>query len=114
MRTPTAIPYNLPSCGGWPQALSRRRPTRGGGVMECEQIVAMIETGLGEAEVRVSSDDGTHFDAVVVAAAFEGQSRLRRHQLVYAALGPSMGREIHAMSIKAYTPEEWRQARAAG
>ena len=60
------------------------------------------------AQVRVQSDDDTHFEAVIVAAAFEGKRSIQRHQLVYAALGPRMGREIHALSIQAYTPQEWQ------
>ena len=41
------------------------------------------------------------------ARAFEGLRPLARHQLVYRALGERMGREIHALSIEAYTPQEW-------
>jgi len=48
-----------------------------------------------------------------VGAAFEGLRPLARHQLVYRALGERMGREIHALSIEAYTPQEWA-ARSAG
>jgi acid stress-induced BolA-like protein IbaG/YrbA len=73
------------------------------------EVAALIRTGLPEAEVRVASDDDTHFEAVIVARAFAGQRSLARHQLVYATLGARMGREIHALSIKAYTPEEWAE-----
>jgi acid stress-induced BolA-like protein IbaG/YrbA len=59
----------------------------------------------------VLSDDGTHFEAVVVAPQFEGKRPLQRHQLVYAGLGEKMGREIHALSIQAYTPAEWQAER---
>jgi acid stress-induced BolA-like protein IbaG/YrbA len=48
----------------------------------------------------------------VVAAEFEGRRSLQRHQLVYATLGPRMGREIHALSIQAFTPDEWQAARS--
>jgi acid stress-induced BolA-like protein IbaG/YrbA len=73
------------------------------------EVAALIRTGLPEAEVRVASDDDTHFEAVIVARAFAGKRSLARHQLVYATLGARMGREIHALSIKAYTPEEWAE-----
>jgi stress-induced morphogen len=56
--------------------------------------------------VRVESDDNTHFSARVVAREFTGQRSVARHQLVYRALGALMGREIHALSIEALTPEE--------
>jgi len=52
--------------------------------------------------------DGHHFEALVVAAAFEGLNRVRRHQLVYAALGERMRQEIHALSMRTLTPAEWR------
>jgi len=56
----------------------------------------------------VATDDQTHYEAVVVAPQFEGKRPLQRHQLVYAGLGARMGREIHALSIQAYTPAEWQ------
>ncbi|MGA9854449.1 MAG: BolA family protein [Gammaproteobacteria bacterium] len=65
--------------------------------------------GLPAAEVSVSSDDGTHFAAEVIAASFNGKPSLVRHQMVYAALGERMGREIHALSLRTLTPDELRQ-----
>ena len=50
--------------------------------------------------------DGRHFEAVIVSTAFEGRSRVERHRLVYAALGDRMRERVHALSIKALTPEE--------
>lgn len=52
--------------------------------------------------------DGQHFQALVVSSQFAGKSRVQRHQLVYAALGERMREEIHALSIRTLTPEEWR------
>jgi BolA family transcriptional regulator, general stress-responsive regulator len=49
---------------------------------------------------------GGHFDLTIVSAQFAGQSTLARHRLVYAALGPLMRREIHALAIRAYAPGE--------
>ncbi len=62
---------------------------------------------LLQPEVTVRSDDDTHFEAVVVAPQFVGKRPLARHQVVYATLGEAVGREIHALSIQAHTPEEW-------
>jgi acid stress-induced BolA-like protein IbaG/YrbA len=78
--------------------------------MTAEEVTRLIEAGVPDARVRVLTDDDTHFEAVVIAPAFEGRRPLQRHQLVYAALGPRMGREIHALSIQAYTPSEWQAA----
>jgi len=77
--------------------------------MQIEEIEALIRSTLDIAELDVRSDDGVHFSAVVVSPEFEGLRQLQRHQLVYKALGERMGREIHALSIRALTPTE-RQA----
>ncbi|MGH8210271.1 MAG: BolA family protein [Steroidobacteraceae bacterium] len=74
--------------------------------MNPEQIAKLIRTALPEAQVRVESDDNTHFTARVVSREFIGKRSLARHQLVYKALGESMGGAIHALSIEALTPEE--------
>ncbi|MEM6514043.1 MAG: BolA/IbaG family iron-sulfur metabolism protein [Pseudomonadota bacterium] len=74
--------------------------------MQPENIEKLIRDGLAGAEVRVMSDDNTHFEAIVIAADFEGKRPLARHQMVYATLGELMGGEIHALSIKALTPAE--------
>jgi len=76
--------------------------------MTAPEVAALIRAGLPQAEIRVHSDDDTHFEAVIVAKEFAGKRSIARHQLVYAALGARMGREIHALSIRAYTPEEWQ------
>jgi len=77
--------------------------------MHPEQVAELIRKGLPGAEVRVESDDNTHFAARVVSADFTGKRPIARHQLVYRTLGELMGREIHAMSIEALTPEEARR-----
>jgi acid stress-induced BolA-like protein IbaG/YrbA len=66
----------------------------------------MIRAGLPGATVQVESDDNTHFASRVVAAQFAGLRPIARHQLVYKTLGELVGREIHALSIEALTPEE--------
>ena len=74
--------------------------------MSPEDVARLIRAGLPGAQVRVESDDNTHFAARIVAREFAGKRSLARHQLVYRALGERMGREIHALSIEALTPEE--------
>lgn len=74
--------------------------------MPPDKVADLIRAGLPGADVRVLSDDQTHFEAWVVAPQFTGLRSLARHQLVYRTLGPLVGREIHALSIEALTPEE--------
>ena len=74
--------------------------------MNPEEVARLIRAGLPGADVQVVSDDNTHFAARIVAREFAGKRSLARHQLVYRALGERMGREIHALSIEALTPEE--------
>jgi acid stress-induced BolA-like protein IbaG/YrbA len=81
--------------------------------MDPAEIKALIENGLENADVKVFSDDNTHYAAVVIAAEFDGKRRIQRHQLVYQCLGSLMGNEIHAMSIRAHTPAEWRDLEQA-
>ncbi len=52
--------------------------------------------------------DGQHFSALIVSNVFAGKSLIQRHQLVYAALGDRMREEIHALSMKTLTPEEYQ------
>ena len=49
---------------------------------------------------------GGHFNVLIVATAFEGKSLLQRHRMVYEAMGDAMKSDIHALSIKAHTPQE--------
>jgi acid stress-induced BolA-like protein IbaG/YrbA len=81
--------------------------------MDPGQVADLIRQAIPDAQVDVRSDDNTHFTALLIGVAFQGLRPLARHQLVYRALGERVGREIHALSIEAYTPQEW-SARAAG
>jgi acid stress-induced BolA-like protein IbaG/YrbA len=58
-------------------------------------------------EYLTVAGDGQHFEAVVVSVEFSGKSRIQRQQLVYKTLGDRMTGEIHALSMKTFTPEEW-------
>jgi acid stress-induced BolA-like protein IbaG/YrbA len=78
--------------------------------MTADEVTQLIQAALPEARIRVLTDDDTHFEAVIIAPQFAGKRSLQRHQLVYGALGSKMGREIHALSMAAYTPEEWAAA----
>jgi len=75
-------------------------------MVEPSSIESSIRAGLACTHLEVTGD-GAHFEAVVVSPRFSGLASVRRHQLVYATLGSRMGGEIHALSMKTYSPEEW-------
>ena len=81
--------------------------------MEPREIEKLISAGFEDAIIRVASDDNHHFEAHVVAEEFQGRRPLARHQLIYRCLGSLVGNEIHALSIRAMTPDEWRDAGGA-
>lgn len=70
-------------------------------------VKSYIATGLNCAHLEVEGD-GQHFNAVIVSDAFAGKRLVQRHQIVYAALGDRMKAEIHALSMKTLTPEEFK------
>lgn len=73
-----------------------------------EDIQRLIEAGLPGAQVRVSGDDGQHFEALIVSADFAGKSLVQQHQLVYRALGQNMrDAVIHALALRTLTPEQY-------
>jgi BolA protein len=84
-----------------------------------EKIRATLEAALSPTQLDIVDDSaahaghagalsgGGHFSAFIVSEAFEGKSPVQRHQLVYRALGELMHADIHALSIKAYTPSEY-------
>ena len=76
-------------------------------MVTAESIQTGIQAGLACEHVEVIGD-GQHFQALIVSGAFAGKSRVQRHQLVYAALGDRMREEIHALSMRTLTPEEWK------
>lgn len=74
--------------------------------MDPERIKELIQDGLQCDYVEVSGD-GRHFETLVVSPLFRGRSKVERHQLVYRALGERMREDIHALSMRTLTPEEW-------
>ena len=73
-----------------------------------ELIKNYIANGLECTHVEVEGD-GQHFNAVIVSNSFAGKRLVQRHQLVYTALGDRMREEIHALSMKTLTPEEFQK-----
>ena len=77
-----------------------------------DEVQRFIAQGLACDHVEVEGD-GRHFFATIVSAEFEGTTRVKRHQRVYAALGDRMREQIHALSMKTLTPAEWAQTTIA-
>jgi acid stress-induced BolA-like protein IbaG/YrbA len=75
--------------------------------MDPDFIRQCIEKGLQCDHVEVAGD-GHHFEALIVSPQFRGIPKVRQHQLVYAALGDRMREEIHALSMRTLTPDEWK------
>ena len=73
-----------------------------------ELVKSYIAAGLDCSHLEVEGD-GQHFTAVIVSPAFAGKRLIQRHQLVYAALGDRMREEIHALSMKTLTPDEFQK-----
>jgi acid stress-induced BolA-like protein IbaG/YrbA len=75
--------------------------------MTADQIKNMIAAGISCEHLELEGD-GRHWYATVVSSAFEGKRAIQRHQQVYATLGNKMKTdEVHALSMKTYTPAEW-------
>jgi len=75
--------------------------------MTAEQLQALISAGLPCEHCQLEGD-GRHWYATIVSASFEGKRLIQRHQQVYATLGGRMATdEVHALSMKTYTPAEW-------
>ncbi|WP_247728740.1 BolA family protein [Halovivax limisalsi] len=78
--------------------------------MEPESVERLIEDELEDASATVrrarDEHDDDHLAATVISPAFEGESLVDQHQLVYDALGEHMTTDIHALELSTYTPEE--------
>jgi stress-induced morphogen len=75
--------------------------------MAANEIEAMIKSALPDARVTVEdlAGDGDHYAASVVSEAFRGLSRVRQHQIVYAALQGRMGGQLHALALQTSAPD---------
>ena len=78
--------------------------------MTADEVRSTIMNGLRCDHVEVLGDDGQHFEAVIVSPQFTGKNRVQQHQLVYLTLGERMRAEIHALSMRTFTPEGWTQS----
>jgi len=75
--------------------------------MDASAVEQLIRAGLPGAEVQVTGD-GSHFDAVVVSPAFAGQTPIKKQRLVMDTVRSQIASgELHALSIKTFTPDQW-------
>jgi acid stress-induced BolA-like protein IbaG/YrbA len=80
-------------------------------MVSLQQVEASIKDKLPDARIIVNdlTGGGDHLEAIVVSSEFEGKTRVKQHQIVYAALKDEMATEaIHALALKTYTPEAWQ------
>ena len=78
--------------------------------MDPEEVKKLIQAGLSDCEVMVKGD-GSHFDAIVIGEVFAGKSLVAKQKLVYATVNDYIASgQLHALSIKTYTPAEWEKA----
>lgn len=79
--------------------------------MEPDEVKRLIEAGLTDCEVIVKGD-GSHFDAIVIGEVFADKTMVAQQQLVYGTVNEKItSGELHALSIKTYTPGQWEKAR---
>ena len=76
-------------------------------MLTADEVRNFILQGLPCDHIEVQGNDGQHFDAVIVSPQFVGKNMVQQHQLVYKALGARMHSEIHALSMRTFTPEAW-------
>jgi stress-induced morphogen len=70
------------------------------------EIERLIKQGIPDAKVEITdlAGDNNHYAAVVISAEFAGKNKLQQHQLVYKALGGTMGGELHALQLQTFAP----------
>lgn len=81
-------------------------------MLSAAEVETYIKHGLACDYVQVLGNDGQHFEALIVSPQFIGKNMVQQHQLVYQALGDRMREEIHALSMRTFTPEAWLQFQA--
>jgi acid stress-induced BolA-like protein IbaG/YrbA len=81
-------------------------------MLQADTVKGYIEAGLQCDFIEVEGD-GQHFYATIVSPEFRGLMMVKQQQKVYSVLGERMKAEIHALSMKTYTPEKWLEIKAS-
>ncbi len=77
--------------------------------MTTDEIQQLIEAGVPNSKAMVSGSEGK-YEAIVISDSFADLTMVKEHQMVYATVKPQIASgELHALSIKAFTPEEWEE-----
>ncbi|WP_372870307.1 BolA family protein [Shewanella sp.] len=77
--------------------------------MDCKQIEEILTQALGLDEVHVTTD-GSHYQVIAVGECFDGMSRIKQQQAIYAPLMEQItSGALHALSIKTFTPTQWKR-----
>lgn len=81
-------------------------------MMHPEELQKTLVHAFPNSEVVVEDTTGTmdHFQVLIISPSFEGKSMVEQHQLVYKALGDLMKEAIHALALKTYTPQQWKNS----
>jgi len=81
-------------------------------MMSPEEVQQKIAQAIPDSTVEVQDMTGTrdHFQVLVISPQFTGKTMVEQHQMVYRALGEWMKEAIHALALKTYTPEQWKNA----
>ena len=79
--------------------------------MEPASVKELIANGIPDAKIEVIDTTGTkdHFSAVVISSSFKGLSLIDQHKQLYKAVGEHMTKEIHALQLKTFSPEQWEK-----
>ncbi|WAS04650.1 BolA/IbaG family iron-sulfur metabolism protein [Gloeomargaritales cyanobacterium VI4D9] len=78
-----------------------------------ETLTQLIQTHLTDAQVELQdlTGGGDHWQAVIISSNFAGKNQVQRHQMVYQAVQSVLqSNELHALTMKTFTPEEWKQS----
>lgn len=80
--------------------------------MHPEEVREKLVQSFPNSEVVVQDTTGTmdHFQVLIISSLFEGKTMVEQHQMVYKALGDLMKEAIHALALKTYTPQQWKNS----
>ncbi len=73
-----------------------------------EERIRGSVSGVQHLVIKDLTGTEDHYEATVVASAFEGKTRIEQHQMIYRALGELMKGPVHALSLQTFTPQAWQ------
>lgn len=81
--------------------------------MHPDEVKKLLSAQIPCVHIEVQGEDRRHYEALVVSTEFDGLMKIKRHRMIYQALGHHMASDIHALSIKALTPAEYERLNQA-